>query len=210
VKQFITLGSLSALFIMAAPCLMATTTINFDDILTGSGPVQLTTQYEASGVIFDQISASQQFKFNIIPPSAPNYASPFITSLAPGTISFVDPANFATAAYSQNVTLTLVGLTASDAHPGNYSGATINALDLQGNVITGQTQVVPGVNTTTPNTQITFTGQIHALRFTIDPSTAGTFPIDNLTFDTLTGVPEPSTLILTLSAVAAVVLRRRR
>ena len=65
-----------------------------------------------------------------------------------------------------------------------------------------QTKIVPGTSTATRNLDLTFTGQIHALRFTYTPTTTGALPFDNLTFEALTDVPEPSSLVLTLAALA--------
>jgi hypothetical protein len=163
--------------------------INFDDQNTTGGPVVLTNQYLPQGVLFQDISASQQFKFNIVPPSTPNYASPFFTDPNPGFIIFVAPGNAAINMAYSTVSFTLVGLTTPEGHPGNYSGATIDALDLSGNVIGGQSVVIPATAIARPDQTLTFTGQVHELRFTLTNGTTGAFPIDNLTF-----APEPSTM----------------
>lgn len=202
------LSLMSFLGLMMLTSATATTVINFDNLATGSGAVQLTNQYAASGVVFDQIYAAQNFIFNIVPPSSPNYASPFWTSTNPGTIFFVDPANSNVAAYTGIVTITMVGLSTPQGHPGSYSGATIDALDAGGNVI--QTQTVPAISTASSNLDLTFTGQVHALRFTHTPTTVGALPFDNLSFEALTDVPEPSSMALMLGALAAIGLHRHR
>ncbi len=180
--------------------------INFDNLVTSSASVRPSNQFAASGMLFDQIQATQNFVLNIVPPSSPNYASPFWTGTNPGTITFVDPANSNVAAATSSLTITMVGLSTPVGHPGSYRGATIDALDPGGNVI--QTQTVAGTSTATSNLDLTFTGQIHALRFTYTPGTAGALPFDNLTFEALTDVPEPSNLSLTLGALAALGLGR--
>jgi len=185
-------------------------TISFDDLDTSGGAVQLTNQYASSGVLFTNLFAAQQFKFNILPPSTPNYASPFWVDLNPGFITFVDPANSSIPGLVASVSFTLVGLSVPDGHPGNFSGATIVALDGNGNSILGQTVTIPGVSTATANDPITFTGDIHALEFIHVDGTTGTFPIDDLTFGTVTGVPEPSTFALLALAFGAAVAARRR
>jgi hypothetical protein len=111
-------------------------------------------------------------------------------------------------AYTNSVTITIVGLTTSNVHPGNFSRATIDALDLAGNVIAGQSQIVPATNTTTNNVDLTFVGPVHALRFTQAPGPQGILPLDNLTFAALTPVPEPSTGMLLLSAIAGLAMFR--
>ncbi len=183
--------------------------INFDDqATTTSTDVQLTNQYLSMGVVFQDMTASQRFKFNIVPPSTLNYATPFFVDLNPGLIIFVQPGNAAVNATVSTVSFTLVGLTVPDGHPGNYSGATIDALDLAGNVIPGQTVTIPGTATATSDQILTFTGAIHELRFTHTNGTSGAFPIDNLTF-----APEPSSIGLLGAALGIVSLgyfRKRR
>jgi hypothetical protein len=111
--------------------------INFDDQATSGGAVQLSNQYASNGVLFTDLFAAQNFKFNIFPPSTPNYASPFWVDFNPGLIMFVDPSNASVNATVDTVSFTLVGLTATAQNPGNYSGATVDAIDLNGNVILG-------------------------------------------------------------------------
>jgi len=189
---------------------LCATTINFDDQSTAGGAVQLANQYAAQGVTFNDIYAAQNFKFNIFPPSTPNYASPFWVDLNPGTISFVDPSNAANAATVTSVTFTLVGLTATVDHPGNFSGATVDALDLLGNVIAGQSITIPATAVTTANQNFTFTGNIHALRFTHTDLTTGTLPIDDLTFSGLTPAPEPSTVLMLGGGMLLLVFSRKK
>jgi hypothetical protein len=177
---------------LAAPSFAAT--INFDDQDTSGGAVQLTNQYASSGVLFSNIYAAQNFKFNIVPPSTPNYASPFWVDTNPGFITFVDPSNSAVNASVDTVSFTLVGLTASSQTPGNFSGAIVDALDLGGNIIAGQSETIPGTAATTANEVLTFTGDIHELRFTHVDGTSGALPIDDLVVGAITPVPEPSLL----------------
>jgi hypothetical protein len=198
-----------AMVLVAVPA--AATTLNFDDqptVSVGIGGILLTNQYAAQGILFNSIDASQSFKKNIFPPSTPNYASPFFGTTGPGSFYFVDPANSTTNTTTNSVTFTLVGLNTTTA-PGNYSGATIDALDLSGNVIAGQTIIVPAVASTTSDVTVSFAGPIHEIRFTQTVGTTGLLPFDNLTFGPL-AVPEPSTAALgTLGLFLTVYLRRR-
>ena len=186
----------SVFFVLALALPLCADTINFDDQNTAGGAVPLTNQYAANGVIFNNISAAQNFKFNIIPPSALNYASPFFGNTNPGLISFVDPSNSAVNGTVTTVTFTLVGLTSTVAHPGFFSGATIDALDLGGSIIAGQSITIPAASVTTANQVLTFAGPIHALQFTHIAGTNGLLPIDDLTFGAITPTPEPSTVLL--------------
>ena len=200
--------NLIATLLLAFP--LCATSINFDDQVTAGGAVQLSNQYAASDVAISNIYAAQNFKFNIIPPSAPNYASPFWVDFNPGTISFVDPTNALVNATVASVSFTLVGLTTPAGKPGNYSGATVDALDLSGNVIAGQSIIIPGVSAATANQTLTFTGPIHALRFTHDNTTTGALPIDDLAFGALTPAPEPTTLGLLGAGLLLLGFSRRK
>ncbi len=124
----------------------------------------------------------------------PNYASSFWVDLNPGSIIFVDPSNPLNNASVNTVSFTLVGLTASVAHPGSFSGAVVDALDLSGNVIAGDSITIPGTDVTTANQTLTFSGGVHELRFTHINGTTGALPIDDLAFGALTPTPEPSPL----------------
>jgi hypothetical protein len=190
---------------------LGATTVNFDDQATSGGAVQLSNQYASSGVLFTDLYAAQNFKSNIFPPSTPNYASPFWVDLNPGLITFVDPSNSGVNATVGTVSFTLVGLTVNPA-PGNYSGATVDALDLSGNIILGQSITIPAVNVTTPNQTFTFTGAVHQLRFTHTVGTTGALPIDDLAFGAVTPVPEPSSFGLLTAGISLLLLpalRRR-
>jgi hypothetical protein len=199
-----------ALLLLAAATVSATT-LNFDDqptAPTGISSVVLSNQYVSQGVLFSLIDASQSFKNNITPFSTPNYASPFFSASSPGSFFFVDPTNTAINEFSNVVSFTLLGLTSTAAHPGNFSGATIEALDLSGNVIPGQTQIISAISVTTPNLLLTFTGEVHAIRFTKTAGTTGVLPFDDLTFGPL-AVPEPSTGGLIAVALLVVVWLRK-
>ena len=179
--------------------------VDFDGLVTD---VALSNQFAGLGVLFTNIEASARFTSNVVPVSGPNYASPFWTNTNPGLITFVDPSNSATAATSDNIAFTLNALTTSLA-PGWFSGATVDALDLLGNVIgshTIQPQSVSGSTNT-----VFFTGQIHALRFTYiaNPNGLGALPFDNLTFDTPVGTPEPATFAMAGLALAALGITSR-
>jgi hypothetical protein len=180
--------------------------INFDDV---TGPVGLSNQYASHGVIFDTIEATPSFPFNVMPPSSPNYATPFWNTTNPGAIEFVSPLDSSVLAYTDSVTLTMVGLTSTMANPGNFSGATIEALDVFGNVIAGQTQVIPATSASTLDLDLTFTGQVHELVFTPTGGTSGVLPFDNLTFDSPTAVPEPSSAVLLIGCLAGFALFAR-
>jgi len=99
--------TLSLTLILLTP--LCATTISFDDLNTTGGAVPLSNQYASSGVLFNNITAAQNFPFNIVPPSAPNYASPFWTDTNPGAIVFVDPSNPSSNATVGTVSFTLVG-----------------------------------------------------------------------------------------------------
>jgi hypothetical protein len=121
---------------------LCATTINFDDQATSGGAVQLSNQYASVGVVFNDLFAAQSFKSNITPPSAPNYAAPFWSDLNPGTITFVDPSNPLNNASVDSASFILVGLNTSAQTPGFFSGATVDALDLSGNIIAGQSVII--------------------------------------------------------------------
>jgi hypothetical protein len=197
--------TLGILLLTLIPCSAAS--INFDNLSTSGGAVSLTNQYLASGVVFQDIYAAQNFPFNIVPPSAPNYASPFWVDTNPGYMEFVVPGNAGVNDFATTVSFTLVGLTTSTQHPGFFSGASVDALDLMGNVIPGQTVVIPAASTSTSNQILTFTGQVHELRFTHTDGTNGALPIDNLSF---TLAPEPASFgLLGIGLLAAAAVRRR-
>src|SRR5262249_46342090 len=187
--------------------------INFDDQQTnpaGISGIDLSNQYAAEGVLFSSIAASQSFHFNIIPPSSPNYASPFFSGGSVGQFTFVEPLDPSVPAFVDSVTFTLVGLTAPAGHPGFFSGATIDALDLAGNVIPGETLVIPATSTSTSDMALTFTGQVHAIRFTQTPGTSGAFPFDDLTFGAVS-TPEPDAWeLLGASLISLAAWRRCR
>ena len=123
-KLRLTLNALCVLS-FAAGLAGASTVINFDDI--AGTPTALSTQYASQGVLFNAIEASSSFTFNVIPPSSPNYVTPFWNTTATGSLEFVNPTDSSVLAYVDTVSITMVGLTASDTHPGNFSGATIDA-----------------------------------------------------------------------------------
>lgn len=204
-----------ACLVLAAGAGLSAATINFDDQATqptGIAGVALTNQYAAEGVIFNLIDASQSFKSNVSPTSAPNYASPFFDTTNAGSFFFVNPANPAQNAFVDQVSFTLLGLTSTMAAPGNFSGATIEALDSSGNVIAGQTQIINATSVTTGNEVLTFTGQVHEILFTQTGGTTGVLPFDDVTFGAVTPTPEPGTLGLLGAAfvLAGCVKRRRR
>jgi hypothetical protein len=199
---------LGILFVVAAatPWCQATT-INFDNV---ASPTALSNQYAAQGVIFNQIEATGQFATSVVPVSSPNYATPFYFGTNPGTISFVDPSNPSNGAYADSVTITLNGY---NNVGGWFSGAVIDAIDPLGNVIAGQTQIIAPTNgTNQPNSAVSFSGQIQALRFTNipNPSGLGIFPFDDLTFRTLTPVPEPSMFGIAGLTLFSVWMAKRR
>jgi hypothetical protein len=205
---------LAGMLLAAAVTLTAGTVLNFDDQPTapsGISGVDLTNQYASQGVVFNSIDASQSFKFNITPASSPNYASPFFNGGSPGTFAFVDPADPAQNAFVDTVSFTLLGLTATTAHPGFFSGATIDALDLNGDVIPGETQIISATSVTTSNLTLTFTGEVHEIRFTQTAGTSGLLPFDDLTFGAVM-TPEPATfgLIGAALVLAGCVRRVRR
>jgi hypothetical protein len=185
--------------------------INFDDQPTGpgiAGSLALGSQYLSQGVLFTNMEVSKAFPFNVTASSSPNYATPFWTNLNPGSFQFVDPLSLVDA-YVNSVSLTLLGLTSTTDHPGNFSGATIQALDLLGNVITGDTQVIPGATANTSNVIVTFTGQVHEILFTQTPGTSGVFPIDDLSFSAIT-TPEPGSLLIAACGLLMLLGRRRQ
>jgi hypothetical protein len=190
--------------ILATGAGLSATTINFDDQVTqpsGIAGVALTNQYASEGVMFSLIDASQSFKSNVTPTSGPNYASPFFDNTGPGSFIFVNPANTLQNASVSQVSFTLLGLTSTMATPGNFSGATIEALDLSGNVISGQTEAISATSVTTSNEVLTFTGQVHEILFIQTGGTSGVLPFDDVTFGTVTPSPEPGTLALLGSAL---------
>jgi hypothetical protein len=203
-----------ASLILAAGAGLSATTINFDDQATqstGINSIPLTNQYASQGVLFNLIDVSQSFKFNITPTSTPNYATPFFSNPGPGLFLFVNPADPSQNAYVTQVSFTLLGLDSTTAHPGQFSGATIDALDLNGNVIAGQTQTIGATTVTTSNEVLTFTGQVHEIRITETGGTSGVLPFDDLTFGTVVPAPEPATLgMMMAGAMLLVGCARRR
>jgi hypothetical protein len=196
------------LFVVAAatPWCQATT-INFDNV---ASPTALSNQYAAQGVVFNQIEATAQFATSVVPVSSPNYATPFYFGTGPRSLTFVDPSNPSNGAYADSVTITLNGY---NNVGGWFSGATIDGIDPLGNGIAGQTQTIAPTNfTNRPNTAVSFSGQIQALRFTNIPSPSGLgiFPFDDLTFGVLTPVPEPSMFGIAGLTLFSVWIARRR
>jgi len=185
--------ALTALTILASAPVGLAAVINFDSI---SGPVALTNQFAAQGVMFSQIEATSQFATSVVAISAPNYATPFYSNANPGSLWFVDPVNNLPA-YTGSITLTLNGY---NNVGGWFDGATIDALDFSDAIIAGQSVTVsPTTGVNYGPTSISFTGQIHTLRFTnIQNSNGnlGIMPFDNLTFGALTDAPEPSSWML--------------
>jgi hypothetical protein len=185
--------------------------INFDDQATGAGiggSLALSSQYLSQGVVFNNMEVSKAFTFNVVPTSSPNYATPFFTNLNPGSFQFVDPITLVDA-YVDTVSFTLLGLTVNTDHPGSFSGATIQALDLLGNVITGDTQIIPGTSTTTSNVVVIFTGQVHEIVFTQTAGTSGIFPLDDVTFSAVT-TPEPGGFLIAAGGLLVLLGRRRK
>lgn len=202
-----------ACLILVAVSGLSATIINFDDQVTQSSGitgVALTNQYASDGVIFNLIDTSQSFKSNITPTSIPNYGTPFFGTTSPGSFIFVNPANTSQDAYVNTVSLVLLGLNSTMASPGNFSGATIEALDLGGNVIPGQTQSISATSVTTSNELLTFTGQVHEILFTETDGTSGLLPFDDVTFGAVTAAPEPGTLSMLGAALVLVGCVRRR
>ena len=196
-----------ASLVLAAALPGRATVINFDSL---TGPVALTNQFASQGVMFSAIVATGQYVTSVVAVSTPNYATPFYSDSNPGLFWFVDPGNPSQDAYVTSVSITLNGY---NNVGGWFDGATINALDEWGNVIAGQTQVIPPTSGTDyGSTTITFSGQIHELEFNDIPNATrlGIFPFDDLTFGPETDVPEPSTWLFVASAVAVGWFVRRR
>ena len=101
-------------------------------------------------------------------------------------------------------------MTSTTAHPGFFSGATVEALDAGGGVIAGQTIVIPTATTTSANQMLTFTGNIHELVFTHTAGTLGALPIDDLSFGPVSPTPEPSALALFGGGLALLGVTRKR
>ena len=198
---------LTALGVLAGGPLCRATVINFDNL---SGPVALTNQYAAQGIMFDQVEATNQFPTSVVTVSSPNYATPFYSNSNPGMLWFVDPADNSPA-YANSVSITLNGY---NNVGGWFDGTTIEALDPFGAVIAGQTQTInPSNGTNYGSTTVTFAGQVHALEFIniLNANRLGIMPFDDVTFGTLTDTPEPCTLLLVgLSMLAISGLARRR
>jgi hypothetical protein len=208
-KLTIAVQASTALITLALVPICPATVINFDNL---SGSVALTNQYAAQGVLFDQIEATNLFPTSVVAVSAPNYATPFFSNANPGMISFVDPANSNIQAYATIVTLTLNGY---NNVGGWFDGATINALDLSGTAIAGQTQTInPSNGTNYGSMTITFTGQVHALEFDniLNNGRLGILPFDNVGFGELIDArsPEPSTFLLVGAVLVAASMARRR
>ncbi len=142
--------------------------------------------------------------------SSPNYATPSYSSQNSGTLWFVDPADSSIQAYVDSVSITLDGYHNTG---GWFDGANIVALDLGGLPIAGQTVTVqPSNGVDYASSTLTFTGQIHALRFDNIPNQGrlGILPFDDLTFGAETDAPEPSTMLLAGVLLCAAWPMRRR
>ena len=164
-------------------------TINFDDLGTGTA---VTNQYAGDGIVFATTpgftAINNTFGGVVFTPSGSNYLAVtgdgkfnFMIGAAPGTVDFF---SFST-----------LGLLNSF---GFYDGATIGAYDTNGNLITSTTVNPVGPFQAQNSSLISLAGAgIHEVRFThINNSSGGLFGLDDLTFDDVTGIPEPASMAL--------------
>jgi hypothetical protein len=179
-------------------------TLNFDDLGTGTA---VTNQYEGNGIVFAAVPGftvlNNTFGGIVFTPSASNYLAVtgngtfnFMIGAAPGAVDFF---SFST-----------LGLISSSEF---YNGAIIDAYDTNGSLITSTTVNPVGPSQSQSSSIINLIGPgIHEVRFTHinNSSGEGLFGLDDLTFDEIIAVPEPSSMILLPAGLLAFGLTTRR
>lgn len=187
-------------------------TINFDD-LPATSPVaglpvpagsQLTNQYAALGVLFNSSGGfASVVNFGPNTPSSPNAiaASAFDGTLSyalPIELTFVSPDNSSVAAVTDFVSIR------GDLFVMGFGTNTMIALDINGNAIDYDVKIEP------PASLLTVSAPgIHRVILIGTTTTA----FDDLTFNDLVPVPEPSSIALGAMAIAAmgmIVVRSRK
>ncbi|MEQ1946370.1 MAG: putative Ig domain-containing protein [Bryobacteraceae bacterium] len=146
----------------------------FDSFADGAS---LTNQLASAGIVANGILVSSNtFGGAISPSSSPNY----LRIVDQQTITFVRPLNAAVNLSATNVSIVALGVSAI----GQIDGATIQAFDINGNLIDTKTVNPAGPNVTIPNQTLTFSGSVHQLKFTriVNPNGSGTMPFDDLRY----------------------------
>jgi len=188
----------------------ALVTINFDSLTAApfsaagnSIPVaaRLSNQFASSGVLFESLSPYVPVvNLGIGTTSPPNAiggssADGLISYSVPITLTFVSPLDPNVPGVTNFVSIK------GDTVVTGLGSNTMIALDILGNPIAFDVKVEP------PAVTLTVTGVgIHKVIIIGSGSTA----FDDLSFNTVTAVPEPATLLLTVTGAAVLLLGARR
>lgn len=178
-------------------------TINFDDLPATStvagfpvpGASQLTNQYASQGVLFSSLGGfASVVNFGPNTPSSPNAIAAstsdgLLSYAVPIEITFVSPSDSSQAAVTDFVSIR------GDLFVMGWGTNTMIALDINGDPIDFDVQIEP------PASILTVSGLgIHKVILIGSTTTA----FDDLTFNNLVPVPEPSSIALGAMAMAAI------
>jgi hypothetical protein len=204
-------ASMALVVVLSAGSARATT-INFDDLpatstvagLAVPAASQLTSQYAGEGVLFSSLGGfASVVNFGPNTPSSPNAIAAstsdgLLSYAVPIEITFVSPNDSSQAAVTDYVSIR------GDNFIMGLGTNTMIALDINGNPIDFDVQIEP------PASTLTVSGLgIHKVILIGSTTTA----FDDLTFNSLVPVPEPSSIALGAMAIAAiglVIVRSRK